>query len=228
MADGHDRFSSLRDTAGNTPRQGADAEHKVAVTLKEAYCGTTRLLEKAGGRRIAVEIPPGVATGTRVRFTGYGKRGNNGGAPGDLYLLIEVRPCQAFERRGDDLYSQCSLNLAELALGSEVRISTLNGRILTLAVPAGTEPGKRFRLAGQGMPKLRKPEERGDLYVTVNMKLPARLSRKQYALLRHLGGEAVSAPAGHTSDDSISLIVLAVIFLAGIGAGLLLYWLILD
>jgi curved DNA-binding protein len=202
MADGHDRRSSslrdtakqAQDTAGNTPRQGADAEHKVAVTLREAYCGTTRLVEKAGGHRFEVEIPPGVAPGTKVRFTGYGKRGNNGGAPGDLYLIIEVRPCQAFERRGDDLYYQCSLNLAELALGTEVRISTLNGRILALTVPAGTLPGQQFRLVGQGMPKLRKPDERGDLFVTVKLTLPAGLSRKQYALLRLLGGKQPAHP----------------------------------
>jgi curved DNA-binding protein len=210
------------------PRLGLDGAHKVVVSLKEAYRGTTRLVELAEGRRFAVEIPPGVATGTRVRFTGQGKRGNNGGVPGNLYLIIEVRPHPGFARQGNDLYHQCEANLAELALGGEIRVKTVDERILGLTIPPGTLPGQQFRLAGEGMPMLRKPEERGDLFVTVNLKLPAGLSRKQDALLRLLGGEAASAPADHTSDDSIGLIALAVIFLAGIGAGLLLYWLILD
>jgi curved DNA-binding protein len=131
------------------PRAGADVERKVEVTLQEAYTGTTRLVELASGRRFTVKIPPGVETGTRVRFAGYGKRGNNGGARGDLYLRIEVRPCPGFARRGNDLYSQCSLNLAELALGTEARIRTLNERLLALTVPAGTPPGQQFGWQGK-------------------------------------------------------------------------------
>jgi DnaJ-class molecular chaperone len=219
--------------ADGEPRAGSDVERKVVLTLQEAYSGTTRLytaITAAGQKRHAkLEIPPGVATDTKVRFTGYGLSGRAGGTPGDLYLLIKVQPCPGFERRGNDLYYQCEANLIELALGTEIRISTLNGRILAMTVPADTQPGQRFRLARQRMPQLGQPNQRGDLYVTVKMKLPAGLSRKQYALLRLLGWEASSAPNKTEREDPlIGHIFLAAILLLGIGVGFIIYWLLLD
>jgi curved DNA-binding protein len=203
------------------PRAGADQERKVEVTLQEAYRGTTRLVELASGRRFTVKIPPGVETGTRVRFAGYGLSGRAGGARGDLYLRIAVRPCPGFARQGDDLYHQCSLNLAELALGTDARIRTLNERLLALTVPAGTPPGEQFRLAGEGMPRLRNPTQRGDLYVTINVKLPPELKK----LVRELKTRPAQASP---EADSFAVVFLTVLFVAGIGAGLLLYWLIFD
>ncbi|HZA24458.1 MAG TPA: J domain-containing protein [Dehalococcoidia bacterium] len=234
-----------RKKAHEKPRQGADVTRKVALSLQEAYSGATRLVELVSGRCFTVQIPPGVDTGTRVRFTGYGKRGNTGGAPGDLYLVIEVRPHPWVERRGNDLDYQYAANLAELALGVKAQIRTLDERLLTLTIPAGTPPGQRFRLVGEGMPRLGQPDERGDLYVTVNMKRPQNLSQRQRKLLEELSrsreGESVaSAPDDQPStEDDIGIVLsggellfiallLTAFFLAGIGTGLLLYGLILD
>lgn len=190
------------------PQPGAAVEKPVVVTLQEAYHGTTRLVELAGGRRLEVTIPPGVDTGTTVRYTGYGRSRHKGGSPRNLYLVIAVQPCPGFERRGNDLYYESVANLAELALGTEVRIRTLDGRILSMTVPAGTQPGQRFRLAGQGMPHLGQIVQRGDLYVTVNTQIPSGLEKKRTAM-KH---------ANSVPND-------AKIFMVGIGAGLLLYWL---
>jgi DnaJ-class molecular chaperone len=222
QSDIHERLSAAWRDVHNTakPRPGSNVERKVELTLQEAYSGTTRpyiAITAAGQERHAeLEIPPGVATDTKVRFTGYGLSGRAGGTPGDLYLLIEVQPCPGFERRGDDLDYQCTLNLAELALGTEISIRTLNGRILAMTVPAGTQPGQRFRLAGQGMPLLGSPDQRGNFYVTVNGHLPHR-------------AEPASAP-NHTEreDPLVEHIFLATILLLGIGVGFILYWLILD
>jgi curved DNA-binding protein len=203
-------------------RRGADVERTVKVTLQEAYSGTIRpytAITAAGQERHAeFAIPPGVATGTRVRYTGYGLFGRAGGAPGDLYLLIEVRPCSSFERQGANLYHQYAANLAELALGGEIPIRTPDGRTLALTLPAGTLPGQRFRLAGEGMPHLHQPDERGDLYVIVSAK-PL------------VVGKTTSVPndSDWQTDEIIGLVIIAVFFVVvGIGAGLLLYWLIFD
>jgi DnaJ-class molecular chaperone len=221
---------SAADDRLSQPRAGSDQERKVEVTLQEAYTGTTRLVELAGGRCFAVKIPPGVATGTRVRFAGYGLSGRAGGSPGDLYLLIKVRPCSSFQRRGNDLYHQYAANLAELALGGEIPIRTLNGRTLALALPAGTLPGQQFRLAGAGMPQLHQPDERGDLYVTVNATLPRGGKIPDQQTSREEGKTTKQqTPQEDASGEPVFIaLLLTALFVAGIGAGLLLYWLILE
>jgi DnaJ-class molecular chaperone len=245
MADLYDElFSSLRDAVrqaqeerGNQhpqPCAGLDVEQQVEVTLKEAYQGTIRLYTattRSGHKhRADLKIPSGVDTGTRLQFAGYGKLGESGEPPGDLYLVITIRPCARFERRGDDLYHEYSANLAELALGVKVEIRTLDGRILALTVPAGTLPGQQFRLAGEGMPRLHQPECRGDLYVTVKAKLPRGVKITDQQTSR----EEVKPTNQQTAqeDDSGELIFIAMLltafFVAGIGAGLLLYWLFLG
>jgi curved DNA-binding protein len=207
---------------------GSDVEQQVAVTLQEAYCGTTRwltlTLPTGQTRQMELEIPPGVDTGTRVRFAGYGKRGQAGSSPGDLYLRIEVRQHPRFARQGDDLSHVCSANLVELALGGQVRIKTVDERMLSLTIPAGTLPDQRFRLAGEGMPRLRRPDQRGDLLVTVNAKIPPNLQKLLEKLRR---SQAPHAPTPQ-EDVITGLVIIAVTFVAGIGAGLLLWWLILD
>jgi DnaJ-class molecular chaperone len=139
-------------------------------------------------------------------------------------LLIEVRQHPRFERRGDDLSHVCSANLAELALGAEIRIKTVDERMLSLTIPAGTPPDQRFRLAGEGMPRLRRSDQRGDLFVTVNAKIPPNLEK----LLEKLRRSQVPQAPTPQEDDIVGLVIIAVTFVAGIGAGLLLYWLILD
>ncbi len=170
------------------PRRGRDIEQPVTITLEEAYSGTTRLVEvlSEGGepRRLEVKIPAGVRDGSRVRVAGEGGPGIAGGPRGDLYLVISVRPHQTFERKGDDLYTDVAVPLTAAALGGEVQVPTLKGR-LALKIPAETQNGRVIRLAGQGMPRLGGTGH-GDIYARVKVVLPSGLSARERELFEEL------------------------------------------
>ncbi len=184
------------------PRAGGDLEQPVEVTLEEAYRGTTRLftIQSPDGqtRRIEVRIPPGVDNGSRVRVAGQGSPGQDGGPAGDLYLVVNVLTDPRFERRGDDLYHRLQMPFTAMLLGGEARVPTPDGRTLALSIPAGTQDGRVFRLRGQGMPRLGRPEQRGDLHAEVHARLPERLSGRQRELIE----EFASAESG--ARDGVS------------------------
>ncbi len=166
------------------PRRGQDLEESISVSLQEAFSGTTRLAQKEG-RRLEVKIPPGVKTGSRIRYAGEGAPGIQGGSPGDLYLRVQVEEPANTERRGDDLYSEVGVELYTLILGGEAFVPTPKGQ-LALKVPPESQTGKTFRLAGQGMPKLSQPNTFGDLYVRVHPVLPERLTPAERELFEQL------------------------------------------
>ncbi len=165
-------------------RRGQDMETPVEITLEEAFRGTSRTLQREGGRRIVVDIPPGVQTGSRVRVSGEGGQGL-GGPAGDLYLVVQVKPHDRFAWDGNDLTTQVDVDLYTAVLGGEVEVPTLERPVL-LTIPAGTQNGKRFRLRGLGMPKLRTPDRRGDLYAEVNVVLPEKLTPQERKLFEQL------------------------------------------
>jgi curved DNA-binding protein len=167
--------------AARGPARGQDVEGEVDITLEEAYHGTQRMLSIDDGRRLEVKIPPGARTGTRVRMAGEGAAGTGG--KGDLYLRVNELPHPVFERRGDDLYRDVPVDLFTALLGGEVRVDTMTGPVV-LSIPPETQPGRTFRLKGQGMPKLRAPDEHGDLYARVHLNLPSKLSDRERELLR--------------------------------------------
>jgi curved DNA-binding protein len=174
-----------------TPRRGQDYIQPVEVTLEEAYAGTTRLLQ-ADNRRLEVKIPAGVKTGSRVRVRGEGGTGRAGGDQGDLYLKVDVLPHAVFERTGDDLHCDATVDLYTALLGGSVSVPALKGS-LTLKIPPETQNGRTFRLKGQGMPSLSSKGTYGDLLVKVQVKLPQDLSEKEKDLfmeLAHLRGKA--------------------------------------
>jgi len=164
--------------------RGRDIRHPVQVTLPEAYHGTKRLLNK-DGRRLEVTIPRGVKTGSKVRVRGEGAQGLSGGPDGDLFLEVELLPDDRFERKGDDLYTEIEVPLTTAVLGGEARVPTMSGAV-QLTVPPETQNGKRFRLGGKGMPKLKSPDEHGDLYATVRVKIPTGLTDDQRELFERL------------------------------------------
>lgn len=170
--------------SGRRP-QSKDVEQTVHVTLEEAFRGTTRLMQADNGSRLEVKIPAGVHTGSRIRIKGRGKSGGWGRPAGDFYLRVEVLPHQAFEREGDDLKTTIRLDLYTAVLGGEVEVPTLE-RPVKLKIPEGTQNGRTFRLRGKGMPRLKNRKERGDLYASVQVELPGRLTEKQKALFREL------------------------------------------
>ncbi|NLE76861.1 MAG: J domain-containing protein [Chloroflexi bacterium] len=165
-------------------QRGQDLQHEVEITLREAYQGTERALQ-LDGRRLEVKIPRGAKTGTKVRIAGVGGPGVGRGGSGDLFLRVKVLPDSRFERRGDDLHSTVMADLYTAVLGGEVTVPTMEGSVV-LRVPAETPNGKVFRLRGKGMPKLRQPEEFGDLYARLEVRLPQRLTVPQKELFEQL------------------------------------------
>ncbi|MGQ9765895.1 MAG: DnaJ C-terminal domain-containing protein [Anaerolineae bacterium] len=167
--------------AGRTAAAAQNIEQEVEITLEEAFRGTQRIME-LDGRRLEVKIPAGVKTGSKVRVPGEGFSAGGAAVRGDVYLVIKVLPHPVFERRGDDLYCEVPVDMFKALLGGEVQVPTLAGPVV-LRVPPGTQSGRTFRLAGQGMPKLRS-DQRGDLYAKVRITLPEKLSDREVQLVR--------------------------------------------
>jgi DnaJ-class molecular chaperone len=136
-------------------------------------------------KRLEVKIPPGVKDGSRVRVAGKGQQGYGGGASGDLYLVVSVKPHRRFERRGDDLYEEVVIPLTVAVLGGEVQVPTFKGK-LALKIPPETQNGRAFRLKGQGMPHLG-DSSHGDLLAKVSVVLPTKLSEEEKTLFEQLG-----------------------------------------
>jgi len=134
---------------------------------------------------LEVRIPAGVSTGSRVRVAGRGNAGTGGAPPGDLYIITEVQPHPYFERRGDDLYTVVPITVTEASLGAKIEVPTLDGRAL-LRVPPGTNGGQKLRLREKGVPSVRAPGKRGDLYVELHVVVPKPVDEKVRDLLREL------------------------------------------
>ncbi len=166
------------------PRRGRDYEQPVDISLRDAYFGATLTLQK-DGQQLEVKVPAGVKTGSKVRVAGQGEAGREGGAAGDLYLIINVQPDPQFERDGDDLKMEAPVDLYTLILGGETMVKTLNGDV-SLKIPPETQPGRTFRLRGQGMPVLRDSQQHGDLLVKVQARLPQHLSVEEKQLFEKL------------------------------------------
>ncbi len=164
------------------PRKGRDAEYELDITLQEAFNGGTRSLQFEDGRTIDAKIPRGVRSGSRVRLSGLGGAGAAGGGDGDLYLKINVLPDNRFQRQGDDLTVTVPVDLFTLLLGGSLPVSALD-RTVKLNIPKGTDSGKQFRLRGLGMPNLKNPDQRGDLYATVEAQIPDNLSDEETKLV---------------------------------------------
>ena len=178
------------------PEHAPDMEmqHPVEITLAEAFKGTDRDLElrgaDGGARRLSVKIPAGVREGQRIRLTGQARTGNGSGPAGDLFLQVKIRPDPRFVRDGDDLRMDLPVALHEAILGAEVTVPTLKGRV-SLRIPADTQNGRTIRLAGQGMP--RAGGGNGDLYVTVKVVLPTKLTDIERERIREIAD-------AHTED----------------------------
>jgi curved DNA-binding protein len=165
-------------------RRGQDYTQPVEITLEEAFQGATRMIQK-DGRRLEVKIPPGVMTGSKVRMAGEGSPGVAGGTSGDLYLEVRVLPHSTFEREGDDLRCEVPVSLYTAVLGGEVKVPTLSGEVM-LNIPPETQGGRTFRLRGKGMPNVRNPKKRGDLYARLRVQVPQKLSQPEKELFREL------------------------------------------
>jgi len=132
-------------------------------------------------RELSLDVPAGVDTGSRLRVTGEGEPGSNGGPRGDLYLLIEVEQHPHFQREGVNLFLDIPITITQAALGDTVRVPTLDGEA-ELRIPAGTQPGTQLRMRGLGLPDLRGYRQ-GDLIVRIQVEIPQKLSKRQREIL---------------------------------------------
>jgi curved DNA-binding protein len=160
-----------------------NVEQPVSISLMEAYQGTERTMQ-VGSRRLEVKIPAGARTGTKIRVPAGGPAGPDGRAS-DLYLVIEVTSDPHYEIKGNDLYTDVTTDLYTAVLGGSTNVPTPAGNV-SLTIPAGTQPGQTFRLAGRGMPVLRTPQEHGDLYTRIKIQLPRQLTPQQRSLFEQL------------------------------------------
>ncbi len=170
-------------SSGNgASRRGRDIEVALPVSLEEAYRGTEKTIQvqrEGSVRSLAVTVPPGVDSGSRLRIKGEGEPGQGG--PGDLFAVVEIPSHPTFERRGADLQVELSVSLTQAILGTEIRVPTLDGEV-TMKIPPGTQSGSIFRLRGKGMPRL-KGKGTGDELVKVNVEIPRRLTDRQRQLI---------------------------------------------
>ena len=153
-------------------------------------------------RKIEVAIPAGVESGMQVRLTGEGDAGSEGGGTGNLYVYIDVQEHQYFDRDGSDLTYMLPVNIAEAALGAQKIIPTLDGKEEELKLPRGTQPGTEFRIKGKGVPHLH-GSRRGDLRVTVDVRVPGSLDDRQQELLQELA-QSFSESNGNSRNGGSS------------------------
>ena len=157
--------------------QGRDVEQRDRArrsrTRSTARRAGSSIKHDGHARTVDVRIPAGVGDGSRVRVAGEGEHGAGGGAAGDLYLRVRLAPHPRFERKGQDLYTRVAVPLTTAVLGGEAEVPTLGGQAAAAEDSADdAERARCFRLKGHGMPAVGKPDERGDLYATVDVQLP--------------------------------------------------------
>jgi molecular chaperone DnaJ len=133
-------------------------------------------------KTLELKIPAGIDDGDKLRISGEGDAGPKGGSAGDLYVVLRVKEHDFFERREHDLYCHIPVSFPQAALGAEIAVPTLEGEETRLSVPGGTQTGTTFRIKGRGVSK-RGGSARGDLYVTVDVVVPAKLNKEQKELL---------------------------------------------
>lgn len=161
-------------------------------------CGGSGNVKKHN--KIHITIPAGIDEGQQVRISGKGEAGVNGGPPGDLYVLIQVKSHDFFEREGDHIYCEIPLNYAQGALGDEVEVPTVHGKVM-LKIPAGTQSGKIFRMKSKGAPNVR-GYGHGDQHIIVKIVTPTKLTERQKELLREFN-EIGGNESTNEQDSSI-------------------------
>ncbi len=150
-------------------------------------------------KTLEVKIPAGIDDGMRIRSTGNGEPGTNGGPPGDLYIEIRIKKHEIFERDGDDLHCPVPISFTTAALGGEIEVPTLAGKA-AIDIPEGTQPGKQFRLRGKGIKGVRSSYP-GDLYCHITVETPVKLTEHQRKLLKELDESIKKGGAKHSPSE---------------------------
>ena len=171
--------------SGRTAKfRGQDYESELKINLSDAYTTHKQTLT-INGKSIRITIPAGIEDGQKIRLKGHGGEGVNGGPAGDLYITFSIVNNTAFKRVGNDLYHTQDIDLYTALLGGEVTVDTLSGK-LKLKVKPETQNGTKVRLKEKGFPVYKEEGKFGDLYVTLNVKLPTNLTEQQKELFKQL------------------------------------------
>jgi molecular chaperone DnaJ len=162
-----------------------------------AACGGAGRIKR--NKTLEVKIPAGIDNGMRIRSSGNGEPGTNGGPPGDLYVEIHIKQHAVFQREGDDLHCEMPISFSKAALGGEIEVPTLTGKV-SFTVPEGTQTGKTFRLKGKGIKNVRSGYT-GDLFCHVAVETPVKLTDKQKELLREFDRLTLEGGAKHSPQS---------------------------
>ncbi len=168
--------------------KGSDLVYELPLTLQEVAAGVSKVISfehEGHSENLTVKIPKGLTAGKKLRLAGKGAPSPYGGPAGDLYIKSRVLNDPVFSAEKYDLYLSQELKISELLLGATISVPTIEGRQLSLKIPAGTKPGTKMRLAGHGLPAM-KGGKKGDLYVRVQVKIPKHLSDEQRKLVEKL------------------------------------------
>ncbi len=177
---------------GSRKAKGEDYQAETTITLDEAFHGTSRQLNLST-QKLNLKLKPGIAEGQVLRMKEKGGPGMNGGPAGDLFITIHVQKHPLYERRGDDLYFDHTLDAFTAILGGKLSVQTID-KSLSINIPAGTDSDKTFRLKGMGMPLYSDANQRGDSYVRVLITVPKDLGEEDRAALAHIAKK-------HTARD---------------------------
>tara|TARA_B100000029_G_scaffold516458_1_gene629982 strand:+ start:3359 stop:4489 length:1131 start_codon:yes stop_codon:yes gene_type:complete len=164
------------------------------VTIKNPCLKCSGTGQQKKQKTISVSIPAGVDTGTRIRISGEGERGQRGAGNGDLYIFLDVKKDKLFNREDENIFCTIPISLTMAILGGEIEVPTIDGKKAILNVPAGTQSETQFRLKGKGMSILRH-KNRGDMYVEAKVEIPINLTNKQKTILKEFEKEGGSSKA---------------------------------
>ncbi|MGI6048793.1 MAG: DnaJ C-terminal domain-containing protein [Petrimonas sp.] len=177
-------FSQRTSSRSQRKYKGGDFQAELRLSLRQA-AHTHQQTLNLDGKNIRITIPAGVADGQKIKLSGYGQPGVNGGPNGDLYITFVVEDDLNFKRLGNDLYTSADVGLYTAVLGGEITVNTLDGQV-KMKVKPGTQPESKVRLKGKGFPVYKKDDQFGDLIVTMKMKIPKNLSSKEQELFTEL------------------------------------------
>jgi len=188
-----DLFGGGGQSYAHMPQQGQDLQYNLSITLEESVRGVEKKLALQREDRvdeINVKIPPGIGAGKKLRLSGKGGPGFDGGPAGDLYLHIDILPHPLFARDGNDIYVEKSITFTQAVLGTIIEVPTIEGVTKRVKIPPGTQNNTKIRMKGYGIPAL-KGGVKGDQYVKINVLVPRTLTDRQHKLVKQLAEEGL-------------------------------------
>ena len=188
-----DIFEGERNRFAHQPQKGQDFEYNLSITLEESVFGAEKKLalqKEANVEEISFKVPPGINSGKKLRLSGKGAPGIDGGPPGDLYINIHVLPHPIFARDGNDIYIDKAINFTQAVLGTSIDVPTLDGATKRIKVPPGTQSHTKIRMKGFGVSGL-KSTGKGDQFVKITVNVPKKLTEKQLQLVNKLVEEGL-------------------------------------